>query len=53
MCRSLGEDSWDRLLDNLFLMMLQVIGEEDLASKIAESADTIRRDIIFAASLYI
>lgn len=32
---------------------LQVIGDEDLAAKFEESALTIRRDIIFAASLYI
>eukprot|EP00891_Asterochloris_glomerata_P002642 jgi/Astpho2/2642/fgenesh1_pm.00049_%23_6_t len=42
----------DELMRNLELAA-KVIGEEDLASKIAESADTIRRDIIFAASLYI
>jgi len=33
--------------------VLQVIGDEDLAAKFEESALTIRRDIIFAASLYI
>ena len=48
---SLTEESWTACLT--IVLMLQVIGEEDLASKIAESADTIRRDIIFAASLYI
>lgn len=32
---------------------MQVIGDEDLATKFEESALTIRRDIIFAASLYI
>ena len=33
--------------------VLQVIGDEDLAARFEESALTIRRDIIFAASLYI
>ena len=32
---------------------LQVVGEVDLASKFEESVATIRRDIIFSASLYI
>ena len=31
----------------------QVVGDEDLAAKFEESALTIRRDIVFAASLYI
>lgn len=29
------------------------VGDAGLAGKIAESRDTIRRDIMFAASLYI
>ena len=34
-------------------LAVQVVGDEDLAAKFEESALTIRRDIIFAASLYI
>lgn len=30
-----------------------VVGEKELAAKFGASRDTIRRDIIFAASLYI
>ena len=32
---------------------MQVIGDEELAKKFEESVATIRRDIMFAASLYI
>lgn len=42
----------DELMKNLHLAA-KVIGDEDLAAKFEESASTIRRDIIFAASLYI
>jgi ATP-dependent RNA helicase DOB1 len=31
----------------------KAIGDTDLAAKFSESADTIRRDIMFAASLYV
>lgn len=31
----------------------EAVGDATLASKIAESRETIRRDIMFAASLYI
>ena len=35
------------------LRYVQVVGDVELAAKFEESALTIRRDIVFAASLYI
>ena len=35
------------------LWYVQVVGDVELAAKFEESALTIRRDIVFAASLYI
>jgi len=34
-------------------MAARVVGDEELAAKFEESVLTIRRDIMFAASLYI
>jgi ATP-dependent RNA helicase DOB1 len=31
----------------------RAIGDEELAAKFSESAETVRRDIMFAASLYV
>lgn len=42
----------DELMKNLHLAA-KVVGDVDLAAKFEESALTIRRDIVFAASLYI
>ncbi len=42
--------SWVNMLQ---LWCVQAIGDTDLAARFAESVATIRRDIMFAASLYI
>jgi DeoR/GlpR family transcriptional regulator of sugar metabolism len=35
------------------LLLAQVVGENELAARLLESEATIRRDIMFAASLYL
>jgi hypothetical protein len=37
----------------LLLLLAQVVGENELAARLMESEATIRRDIMFAASLYL